>query len=215
MSSSSTKRRTRKDPRKESTQAAIIESAESLFAQFGIESVSLRQIGASIGSSNTSVVAYHFGDKKSLIEAIFHYRLPLIEARREELLEELVRNGAANEPFSLLRALWLPLWEQVNEKGVHSFAGFLSALTFSDMGGIRVDMTTRFPVSSDLARRLKRELPESLRPLFDARLMAITVMITGVLKIIDQSASQKSSLSLFKDTLQMATAALLAPVGDN
>ena len=46
MAKARTSPRTRKDPRKAATRAAIIEAAEPLFAESGIDAVSLRQIGA-------------------------------------------------------------------------------------------------------------------------------------------------------------------------
>ena len=58
----------RRDPRREATARALIEAAESLFGQAGVDGVSTRQIGAAIGSANTNVVAYHFGAKDALIE---------------------------------------------------------------------------------------------------------------------------------------------------
>ncbi len=50
-------RRTRNDPRRAATRAAITETAETLFAEHGIDGVSLRQIGTAVGSANTSGVA--------------------------------------------------------------------------------------------------------------------------------------------------------------
>ena len=177
MADSSNSRRTRKDPRKEATRAAIIEAAETLFAQAGIEAVSLRQIGSAIGSSNTSVVAYHFGSKEALIEAIFHHRLPEIDARRRELLEEARLADNAGDTFCLLRALWLPLFEQVNSKGMHSYAGFVSALMHSSLGAVRLAVNTDYPTTMELADCLKASLPRGLRPQFDTRVLMTTAMV--------------------------------------
>ena len=179
MPPSPSARRTRKDPRREATRIAIIEAAETLFATNGIDGVSLRQIGSAIGSSNTSVVAYHFGNKESLVEAIFHYRLPAIEARRLALLEEARRSGKTGDTFWLLRALWLPLLEQVNGSGVHSYAGFMSALMHSSMGAVRLAVNSQYPTTIELADCLRASMPEALRPQFDSRVLMTTVMVTG------------------------------------
>ena len=86
----------RPDPRGEATRIALIEAAESLFADSGVEGVSTRQIGAAIGSSNTNVVAYHFGGKEALIREVYRHRLPQIDRRRGELLKEAERAGVAD-----------------------------------------------------------------------------------------------------------------------
>lgn len=214
MAANSNNQRTRKDPRKEATRQAIIEAAETLFAQQGIDGVSLRQIGSAIGSSNTSVVAYHFGDKESLLEAIFHYRLPAIDARRQSLLQQAIDNGVAEDPLQLLRALWLPLFEQTNDAGQHSYAGFMSVLMFSTLGGIRLTLNTDYPTAIELAERMQALMTPAQRALFDSRVLMSTVMVTGTLKMIDQPDTAMNGQRLFEDTLRMACAALFAHTGE-
>jgi len=60
-------------------------TAERLFAEHGINGVSLRQIAAEAGSANNSAVHYHFGSKHALIAAIFGHRLPQIMSERRLL----------------------------------------------------------------------------------------------------------------------------------
>jgi AcrR family transcriptional regulator len=61
----------------------LVVAAERLFAQHGIDGVSLRQIATEAGSGNNSAVHYHFGSKQGLIAAIFRHRLPqLLDERR-------------------------------------------------------------------------------------------------------------------------------------
>ena len=66
----------------------IIVAAERLFAEHGVNGVSLRQIGAAAGNGNNSAVNYHFGTKKQLIRGVFDYRLPRLRHRRALLIEE-------------------------------------------------------------------------------------------------------------------------------
>lgn len=193
---------------------AIVETAETLFAQQGIDAVSLRQIGSAIGSSNTSVVAYHFGNKESLLEAIFHYRLPDIEARRQSLFQQAVEAGQDSDPLQLMRALWLPLFEQTNDEGEHSYAGFMSTLMYSSLGGVRLALNSDYPTAIAISERLKALMTPAQRQLFDSRVLMNTVMITGALKMIDQSDLSVDGSQMFEDTLQMASAALFAPTGE-
>ncbi len=216
-------RRVRRDPRKAATRAAIIEAAESLFAEHGIEGVSLRQIGAAIGSANTSVVAYHFGSKEALVEAIFHFRLPAIDARRGELLEEVSQAGRDREAGALLRALWLPLYEQVNRQGRHSYAGFMSALIRSDWGESRTAVNNSYATTNKLAALLAAAVPLAVERRCQDRLTLSAVMITGALQLMDRAQAtgrtktrqeQRRADEAFEDALRMTFAALLADTGE-
>lgn len=63
----------------------IVLAAERLFAAYGIDGVSLRQISAEAGSGNNSAVHYHFGSKDGLIRAIFDHRIPQLTRDRQLL----------------------------------------------------------------------------------------------------------------------------------
>lgn len=199
------------DPRRQATQAALIEVAESLFAESGIDGVSLRQIGAAAGSSNPGVVAYHFGDKAGLVDAIFHHRLPAIDRRRGELLNEAVESTNAPTMYALLHALWQPLFEQLDTRGVHSYAGFMGALIRSQWGGRRIRMNADYPHTNRLAALIREAMPASCRQHFEDRMNMSAIMITGVLQLIDQLSGSgrmnKKQQALFDDALSMAAAA--------
>jgi len=65
----------------------IIETAERLFAEQGIESVSLRDISAAAGQRNHSAAQYHFGDRAGLVAAVFDHRMRLVNERRHARLD--------------------------------------------------------------------------------------------------------------------------------
>lgn len=52
------------------TRLALMRAAEQLFAQQGVDRVSLREIAVAAGQRNVSAATYHFGSKRELIEAI-------------------------------------------------------------------------------------------------------------------------------------------------
>ncbi|TGD73019.1 TetR/AcrR family transcriptional regulator [Mangrovimicrobium sediminis] len=201
----------RQDSRSEATRQAIVEAAESLFAQEGIDAVSLRRIGAQIGAGNTAVVAYHFGDKASLITAILHHRLPEFEARRAQLLAGLDADTA--DLLAVLRALWLPVFEQRDARGKHSYAAFLASLGRSQWGWLWSGAEPIVPVTLQLGRMLEARVPEAARPLFSERTMACTALITTMLDTLDrdEGVSARREQALFEDALRMAAAALAAP----
>lgn len=70
------------------TRRLLIETAERLFAEHGINGVS-REIRLAAGQSNTSAVTYHFGSKTGLLRAILEYRLEFVSARQKFLLDQM------------------------------------------------------------------------------------------------------------------------------
>ncbi|CAO3951944.1 TetR/AcrR family transcriptional regulator [Achromobacter sp. 77] len=70
------------------TREAILDTAESLFAQQGHEATSMRQITGAAGV-NLASVNYHFGSKESLVQAVLKRRLEVLNRERMRLLDEL------------------------------------------------------------------------------------------------------------------------------
>ena len=106
-----------------STQEQIVLAAERLFAQHGIDGVSLRQIGIAAGTANKSAVQYHFGSKDKLVEAIFGYRWPGLHERRTLLIAE-------RRPRDLrgwVECLLLAILQQGEQPGSH-YLGFIAML---------------------------------------------------------------------------------------
>ena len=80
----------------EATKEKILDAAERLFAQSGLERVSMRDITRAAGV-NLAAVNYHFGSKDGLIVAVFDRRLgPLNEQRLAALA--LVEAAAGKRP---------------------------------------------------------------------------------------------------------------------
>ena len=154
--------RTRQDPRRETTRVALIEAAEALFARFGVDVVSTRQLGAAIGSQNTNVVSYHFGSKDALVEAVYRYRLPQIDRRRGELLREAEASGQSGNLDRILHAFALPLFEQTDADGQHSYARFVAAIERSGMIATRGEVAGDFPETAKLIRRIVEHLEVSV-----------------------------------------------------
>lgn len=107
----------------ESARDVILDAAERLFAERGIDAVSLRTINAEAGYS-VAALHYHFGTRDGLVRALLGRALPPIAARRAGMLA-----AAAREPQppleSLVEALVRPL-----TAGFDDPAGSLPRLRF-------------------------------------------------------------------------------------
>ncbi|RSN46939.1 TetR/AcrR family transcriptional regulator [Actinomadura sp. WAC 06369] len=111
------------------TRTLILLTAERLFATQGIDATSLRQISVAAEQRNVGAAQYHFGDRESLIKAIFRHRLDVIDVRRRELLKPL---GADSDTRSVVEALIRPLAEQAVRPDSH-YVRFLDRL-FEHLG---------------------------------------------------------------------------------
>ena len=104
----------------------IMQTAESLFADRTIDSVSLREIAARSGNGNTNAVQYHFGSKDALVQDIFAWRVWQMEEPRGRALADAEAQGRLNDPATLVRILCLPLLDLKDTSGKHSYAAFMS-----------------------------------------------------------------------------------------
>ena len=90
------------------TRSRILDAAESLFVEHGLEATSMRMITTN-ASANIAAAHYHFGSKESLIEAVFRRGLArLNEMRLRELdrLEQRYFSGRA-DGFRPSRFAWV------------------------------------------------------------------------------------------------------------
>ncbi len=94
----------------ETTVRRLVDAAERLFAERGIDAVSLREINAAAGQRNSTALQYHFGDRAGLLKAVLAKHRPEIEARRHQLLDEYEARGLpqADALRSLAAALVRP-----------------------------------------------------------------------------------------------------------
>ena len=101
--------------RGERARRALVEVAEQLFAERGIESVSLRDISAAAGQRNHSAAQYHFGDRAGLVAAVYSHRMSDVDARRHDLLDEIEATGSTDDLVRLVAIAIRPLIDVVAE----------------------------------------------------------------------------------------------------
>ena len=122
-----------KKPRKDtlSTRRQMIDAAETLFAEKGIDNVSLVDISRAAGQKNRSALQYHFGDKAGLINAVLDKHSADIAVTRGEMLDAL----ELSVEFTVrdaVRALVIPVAEQLeNREGGQAFLNINSQMMSS------------------------------------------------------------------------------------
>lgn len=107
----------------------LILAAERLFAERGIDGVSLREINQAAGQKNASGLQYHFGTKADLIAAVFRHRAPEIDARRRTMLKQMKATGGMSDLRLVLSAMVVPFAEQLHSgKNERSYVRFVAQL---------------------------------------------------------------------------------------
>lgn len=160
---------------------AIIEAAERLWGAHGIEGASLREISIAAGSANKSSIGYHFGDKQGLIRAIFDARIPALEERRRPLLARAEADGKLDDPITALRIAFLPVFEEVDRHGRHSFAAFLRAINRYAQWDGRAGIQQLAPIASAAFNILRQKVSHLPQDLVDARLRLINEICYGAI----------------------------------
>ncbi len=109
-----------------STIEHLLDTAERLFAEEGLDGVSLNRVRKEAGARNASVMQYYFGSKRDLIVAIFERRTASINARRLSLLASVGERPDSSAVRAIVSAMVLPFAEQMsNGQGIRYYVRFV------------------------------------------------------------------------------------------
>jgi AcrR family transcriptional regulator len=93
-----------------STRDKLLDAAARLFAERGIDNVSLAEIVREAGQRNASAIHYHFGSRNEVLRALLARHVPDIARRRRELLD-IARARPADDVRSAAEAVIRPVTE--------------------------------------------------------------------------------------------------------
>lgn len=114
-------------PSGEDARTRLLDAAEELFAERGLDAVSLREIHTASGTRNASAIQYHFGDRAGLVTAVLQRHAPGVQARSAALLDQIEADGA-DDLRVLAGALVRPLAAVLDEPGGSGFLRVLADL---------------------------------------------------------------------------------------
>ena len=209
------------------TRNQLIDAAERLFAEQGIEAVSMRSIGVAAQQANKFAVQYHFTDKRSLVAAIFERRAPAVEDSVSELTEMLVGSNSRPELGILVSVLFLPIVRCGNDKP-NIYARFLLNLLCSQsywsvsnvslarlMFGLEPEGQS---ATTHIVKLIDKALPHIPRAVLRQRLCSVTRML--LCAVINRENAQAAGYpvwpldTLISDQLAMMAGALSQPFHD-
>jgi AcrR family transcriptional regulator len=149
----------------------LIAAAEQLFAEAGIDAVSLRQINLAAGQKNSSAAHYHFGSKDTLILAIYGSRMASVNVRREAALDAVEQAGELNDIRKLVETIVQPIVAEIDAdtSGRHYIAFMAQA-----MGHPQLDLEALWQQENNtglvrLLQHLRTALPHLEGQLFGQR----------------------------------------------
>lgn len=94
----------------EKIKQSLMDAAEELYAQNGLDAVSNRRITEHAGTANHSAIAYHFGSREDFLTALIGRHFEEMEARRAELASQLTPDADVR---SILACRILPWVEKL------------------------------------------------------------------------------------------------------
>lgn len=157
-------RSTSKAAKQSETRDRILSTAERMFAEYGFDGVSLRQLGAEADAS-IALISYYFGTKELLYRAVFESRInPLSEQRRAALAAALSPEAGRASLEGVLDALARPWIEMHRTEHGHYYTRLVAREVHdpreSERGIVR-DLLD--PVARDFIAAMEQVLPDHAR----------------------------------------------------
>jgi AcrR family transcriptional regulator len=138
----------------------LIEAAERLFADRGIDGVSLAEVTRAAGLGNTGAVHHYFGGREELLAAVVDQHRADMDSRREALFDEAEALGDTSVDL-LVRVLVEPMVAKLDDERGRAFLAIQAERSLRP----RARRPERRPLVVRLFRMLG--LPDVPGPTFD------------------------------------------------
>lgn len=102
--------------RTQETRLALLRAAEHLFAEHGVDAISLREVALAAGQRNSSAVQYHFKTKDVLLDAALERHTDRIQAQSMELLDQLEARGTEFGIREVVEVLVRPIVAKLDDE---------------------------------------------------------------------------------------------------
>lgn len=153
-------KRRRKGPHDgEATREALMDAAERLFAEQGVDGVSVRAVNTAAGLA-PAAVHYHFGSKEALLDAVLIRRGRAVIADISQRCDRLLELQGRPDPRDIIRALVAPYAELLEADSVGGMR-WLSIIGQLALNGGERMMSSAAPATERLQTLIRRAFPEA------------------------------------------------------
>ncbi len=148
------------------TRARLKEVAQRLFAERGIEGVSIQEIVSAAGQRNNASLRYYFRTKQDLARELVVDGARLLDERRQGMLDDLERDGGPKDIRSVLQALAIPVLELSDIPGQANYMRMVANLQLNHRAFLRDALADRWNVGYKRCNahllRLVPDIPQQL-----------------------------------------------------
>lgn len=140
------------------TRERILDAAERLFAEHGVQAVSNRTVAEAADQGNNTVVGYHFGSKADLVRALMRRHSEQIERVRARMVAEA---GDSVEVRDWVACLVRPNTEHLEQLGRPTWYARFAAQVMTDpaLREIMLDEALTSPLLQHILERLDACIP--------------------------------------------------------
>ena len=205
------------------TRERLLDAAQKLFVERGIDATSLRSITTE-ADANLASVNYHFGSKEELIQAVFARHLDPLNKERIRLLNNLEKDAGENAlPLeAILEAFLKPAFTMMKQQKPREFVCLLGRL-FTESSELRMAILHQFQeVQQRFFAALKRTLPDlpiedlMWRSHFMIGAMAHTFAVPEKISLPSSTDMHNTSDdNIMQHLITFAAAGLRAPASSN
>lgn len=197
---------------------AMLEIAEQLISERGLDRVSMRDVATAAGQRNNSAVQYHFGSRDGLILQVLRRRLTALDVDRRRRLAEIDEQGLGTDLAALVRVLFEPIVDllRASPDATH-YARFLQRVgPVMGPGAPEVRLRT---ATDDVVVRLIDAMSHLPRRVAFERIDLAVQMFTGALAVYEDRRDVHSTVvntefeTVVAHLYDMTEAALRAGVG--
>ena len=156
---------------KSAARQQLIAAAERLFADSGIDAVSLRQINVAAKQKNSSAAHYHFGSKEALILAIYGARMESVNKRRLRVLEQVENDQQQQSVRALVESIVQPIVDEIDaDNSGSAYIGFMAqAVGHPQLNLAKLWQQEHSDALAKVLKLLEAALPNLPEPLFGQR----------------------------------------------
>ncbi|WP_440220079.1 TetR/AcrR family transcriptional regulator [Dietzia sp. MNB45] len=197
---------------------AMLEIAEQLISERGLDRVSMRDVATAAGQRNNSAVQYHFGSRDGLILQVLRRRLTALDVDRRQRLAEIDEQGLGTDLAALVRVLFEPIVDLLRAQPESTYyARFLQRVGPVMAPGIpEAQLRT---ATNDVVVRLIDVLSHLPRRVAFERIDLAVQMFTGALAVYEDRRDARNAVvnadfdKVVAHLYDMVEAALRAGVG--